>query len=917
MEEEYDYSKYTVVHSMDICSVRKTLMIYRANNRTSQLNVRYIPEEYFTIPLDFYYNKSSGNIVYGRQMIYHYRQYPPHEKYVHVPNFVEDLYKLYQRSRKGESATQDDTALCSAIASFLTKVYPFRRFKQENAFKTQHAFILPSQKYTDKDFINTTLRPLLQNTPWLTPVDSTSKTVFYSKIDTFTYYLNRLKLPGLRLEREKKYLYCSLQKTRDHRHLMLTVRFIRAVYDPDLIAASGKSMTALGGDMILSSKMISPALLLEIPINPTLAKMAKLAELLYNEIFAGEEWEERPTLLEKYNTDSSYKSPIHRLIYSILMSKTKDVWSREIDTDDLYNGEGNWSNMFCREEKLRLSCITYGDIMQLFDDVDVSSIKSEIKRYLEKYGDEEMFQSIVLIEEEKNMRSDLIDINPYKVHNLAFAEKYGQRFYLLRVKKAIVHFLEQLKKSKSTGVVSLRPWNLTEGCAYKIGNMVQLSNRIGRPVVIKPVGEIKQESSKEPSIQKEKLALIDKIQPYGYYVETNISCSNEIKMSLNQVIETTVDNKKLQRSTMSILDSSYQTSDMYDFIFDAIWSNINGHCADLQCRLSQKDESVDFDSYNTIRADMIDTIKKSMENKSNITQDLDKAIYHYNAKLNCTCDIIISHRLVVDIGLLPYLRSIASEIVASLKASAIFGNHKILCLLVTGDFLYKWLEQENSAYGELIWNQLQEAIISELNNKQLRVYLMMKKSMVLEDYTLNYKPFKLEMYRQVFSRRYYLKILAAPFMKNPRLYQDKGDRCILIPFMFTDLDDALIWEISLLPDECKGDSKCLLESKFYVINNPEDTHRVYWEASLVALSATENTDTSTMNVALISELDSYLSSVKTSKARSTFPIVVKIMPCSYLSAISLRLRLGIDASADDPLRYDHVAYSERLTLQKI
>lgn len=83
-------------------------------------------------------------------------------------------------------------------------------------------------------------------------------------------------------------------------------------------------------------------------------------------------------------------------------------------------------------------------------------------------------------------------------------------------------------------------------------------------------------------------------------------------MSLNQVIETTAEDDKLQRSTMSILDSSLQVLNMYGFIFDALWNTINRHCTDPQCKSLQNDESMDFDSYKIIRTDLMNAIKNSV-----------------------------------------------------------------------------------------------------------------------------------------------------------------------------------------------------------------------------------------------------------------------------------------------------------------
>lgn len=87
--------------------------------------------------------------------------------------------------------------------------------------------------------------------------------------------------------------------------------------------------------------------------------------------------------------------------------------------------------------------------------------------------------------------------------------------------------------------------------------------------------------------------------------------------------------------------------------------------------------------------------------------------------------------------------------------------------------------------------------------------------------------------------------------------------------------------------------------------------------SLTDLDNVDSALSSKMSVALMSDLMPLDSSIKALKARVTFPLEVKIAPSSYSAAINLQMRVGIDASADDPLGYNHVAYSERLTLQKI
>ncbi|KAG1122303.1 hypothetical protein G6F42_011607 [Rhizopus arrhizus] len=558
-------------------------------------------------------------------MILHYKQYPSHEKYVHVQDFLKDLYAVHQRACNGASLTQDNTALCSAITSFLTKIYPTHLSKERAASTAQYAFVLPDKKYTDGKFVEAFLAPILRNTPWRTSNDLESKIIFCSKFDTYAH--------RLRLQREKKYLLLSLQKIYNQRSLLLTVNFIRGVYDPDLIAASGRSMTALGGNTITTPKVLCLPMSIEIPIESTLAKMDKLANFLYVKVFAGEVEDSGPTQLDDYNTDSSYRSLIHRLICSISTSNCRDKWDQEIDTNGFV--DRSWSNMLSETNKLRLSLITYGDIIQLFDDVDILSVETDLGHYLQKHDNEEIFESIVILEKNENDELIYKKNKHHKSHNLVFTEEHCHRFYLLGIQKAMASFIKQWKKCKSTRGMSISPRDMTEGCAYKILKMVELSNKLGRPVLMKPNDGIKEEIGGASVFQNEKRVPIDKIQPYGYYVEANILCSNDITLSLNQVIEADFEDGKLQRFTLSILDSSCQIPDLYDSVFDTLWNIIDGHFTDPQCKSEHEDDPTDFDSYKAFKSDLVNMIRNNMETDRKKIHDLDEIIYPSYAKPRC------------------------------------------------------------------------------------------------------------------------------------------------------------------------------------------------------------------------------------------------------------------------------------------
>ncbi|KAL7326095.1 hypothetical protein PS15p_208486 [Mucor circinelloides] len=906
MEEKYDYSMYTTVCTISICSVSKYVSIYRVNSRISKASTGYIPEKYLEIPLGFYYNKENGTIIYGNLTILHHNQYSSHEKYVHVQDFLQDLYAVYQRACNGASLTQDNTALCSAISSFLTKIYPTCLSKERAASTTQYAFILPDKKYTDDKFVEAFLAPILRNTPWRTSNDLESKIILCSKFDTYAH--------RLQLQREKKYLLLSLQKIYNQRSLLLTVNFIRGVYDPDLIAASGRSMTALGGNTIITPKVLCLPMSIEIPIESTLAKMDKLANFLYIKVFAGEVEDSGPTQLDDYNADSNCGSLIHFLIHSILLAINNDKRHKVIDTIDLLNW--SWSNMLSETNMLRLSLITYGDIIQLFDDVDILSVETDLGHYLQKHDDEEIFESIVILEENEDdefvYKSKILP----KPQNFVISEKHCHGFYLLGIQKAMVSFIKQWKKCKSTRGMSFSPRYMTDGCAYKILKMVEFSNKLGRPVLMKPNDGIKEEIGGASVFQNEKRVLIDKIQPYGYYVEANILCSNDITLSLNQVIEADFEDGKLQRSTLSILDSSCQIPDLYDSVFDTLWNIIEGHFADPYCKSAHEDDPAGFDSYKTFKSDLVSMIRNNMETERKKINDIDEIIYPNYAKPRCGCNLIISHRFLMNAGILPYLKSISDALVSSLQTVAIFGNYKVACLLVSGKLLFNWLQQYNPTYGDFMWINLKAAIKSALRNKQLNTYLLMEKVLVLDDSVHAHKPLKLERYRQVFSNYYFLKISLLQ-KGNFRVYRDKGNCSVKVPIRIGE-DNSAYWRVSIATKDENEHCQCVYNEKFYIVFDSRVVDSVPCDIALYTLSTEqlENIDaamSSTMNASLVICFSYFLFPFE----QCTFPLEVNITPCSYLSAIDLRMRMGMNASANDPLKYNYIAYSERLTLQQM
>ncbi|KAL7325847.1 hypothetical protein PS15p_208275 [Mucor circinelloides] len=843
----------------------------------------------------------------------HYKQYPPKKRYIYVSNFLQDLYTLYQNGCDKKLHTYKHIALYSAIETFLTRIYPSQLTKEKDISSIQYIFILPSQEYTSKDFIDNIWLPLLQKTPWVKG-NFSNKTKFYNRFQCLTYYLNK----QIELQREHIHLIWILQCRPDSTKLLVNLAPVRMVYDPELVAASRKSIANLGENALLSAKLLYPTALFEIPIHTRNEKVDELANFLYMKVFADQERKSNHAVLDEYYTDSNNESLIHQLISAISKSFYKDKLDWEISVEHFINSN-QMDHLLTNENKSRLSLIKYNDVLQYFDDSRIFfSIRDEVLSATQKYCSEENFHNVIAIEEDewRSLAKEKEDHKGSPGYN--FAVEHCRRFYLIKAQSTIHRIVKGTPRCKNSTTWSYKERNLTDGCAYKILNMVELSSKIKQPIVVKSFDGGKDSSIADPVTRYGKFKLINQIQPYGYYVEANININNKIKMSLNQVIETADCVSGIIRSTLPISNVCCKATGVYEFILDRIWETITRNVMTQKDNATHQYEMTMKDSYELFKSSLTGVVKNCMESASANISDLDEIIYNHES--NSMCSISISHRFLMDVGLLPYLRTIAIMIVSSLAANAMFGKYEISCLVITGEFLYKWLEQYNPTYGSFIWNHLKSAIYSALNSNQSRTQLTMTKPIVFEDNICNYQPLKLEVYQQIFSKHYFV-FLSFAKQHNVRVHLDKGNHLISLPY--TTEGDRSIWKIPVSHSEEEGALRPILKDKLYISLDPERINQLNVSLRLMCLSGKELDDldeamSSQFNVALLVGHNIFNASVESIKNRISFPLEVEIQPTGYLPAVELKMRMGIDTSLlHNALRFDHTRYPERLTLQLI
>lgn len=243
----------------------------------------------------------------------HYKTYPPNKRYRHIVNFVQTLYKMYMcKCDDDQFGNNKSSILYLAIVKFLTRIYPRKlREVKDGLTRTQYMLILPEDHVHDKQFIERALRPLLEEASWVPANECKSKLLFTSNWECYLYSIQsseKLIRNDMRLQRERKYIICNIQKMAKQSKFLVTLETIQMVYDPDFVDASQGSIATLDKNALLSPKILNKIASLEIPVNCFLNKMEKVAKSIFLKVFA-----ETPTdvigndtLIDYYSSNKYY-----------------------------------------------------------------------------------------------------------------------------------------------------------------------------------------------------------------------------------------------------------------------------------------------------------------------------------------------------------------------------------------------------------------------------------------------------------------------------------------------------------------------------------------------------------------------------------------------------------------------------------
>ncbi|CAO0801371.1 unnamed protein product [Mucor circinelloides] len=671
---------------------------------------------------------------------------------------------------------------------------------QEHLSKSQFITLFPMGLLRDEEFIDDIVRPLLIEASWISHTDPKSKLLFLDQLEAILYGYQSDKILSRtfsEIKREKRYLCCLIQSGRDGDSFTLQLDIMHMRYDKHFIAASKSSLSS-SESPLLGPKFLPFSKTIQVP-GCMSKKLLELPRFLITRIFAGSPHKIsflHGDLLgfylgEEYRSIWYLEDLIQQLLRYMNMHEGTFDWNECIDKDIV-------SSLFQAEnleesEKNNLAGIRWSELSEFLLPMDMSYVLDEIQKYIKKH-------EFIL-----HNADDIIFVSsPIYRGRYLHMQNIFRTYQEENIKRAIYSLIRGEKLPRFDFSLNLLSWK--EGILFKILTMIELSNRLQKPIVLSTKVIRKNEHLANTQTQKREETLIQKMPCYGCYVEAKITCGESVKLYLHQVIDT-MDGK--QKSTLPISSAVIDIGNMYRAICDVLW-DASQEYSPLDCTSSL----ANYDHYMNFKASLtsfLDGIFASELSKEDGIHDLHDM---HVGSAECTCAVQISHGMILDMGIKSYLNSIAQSITSCLKNTFAFGKYKVGSLIITGSLLHKWTKLKNTLYRRFIWNQLEEELCLSLHHHQMRVQLIMSHADI--DLFPDEKLVKWEKYQQVLGeKRMFVEIQRNGI--SAKLYQDTGDRYKLIPSFQRDGKEH--WRFFLTEDTDDVLDQSGISKRYYIVPN--------------------------------------------------------------------------------------------------
>ncbi|KAI7893679.1 uncharacterized protein EV154DRAFT_600729 [Mucor mucedo] len=209
----------------------------------------------------------------------------------------------------------------------------------------------------------------------------------------------------------------------------------------------------------------------------------------------------------------------------------------------------------------------------------------------------------------------------------------------------------------------------------------------------------------------------------SYFVVAQIF-PQHVQLTLHQTVKLASTGE--DAATIIIEDKIVYFDDVYDELCKTVWKNMKSNCQINYC-ITHKDKNnkeYDFGSFQAYR-DIRQTLKQRILEL--LKDDSHNVDMNLHTKLNigdtCSCHMVISFRLVIELGLELIIKRIVTMLAASLTNYDQFGNYKTDYIFVLGDpFNLSYGSPFYTVYTTILQKAMDDGI--QANGRDTQAFVM-------------------------------------------------------------------------------------------------------------------------------------------------------------------------------------------------
>ncbi|OAD04964.1 hypothetical protein MUCCIDRAFT_80058 [Mucor lusitanicus CBS 277.49] len=179
----------------------------------------------------------------------------------------------------------------------------------------------------------------------------------------------------------------------------------------------------------------------------------------------------------------------------------------------------------------------------------------------------------------------------------------------------------------------------------------------------------------------------DLLPPNSFYVQAHIY-DNCVHFILNKVIEVTTNGGLQKAAFTATKEHIIKIDTMLDLAYESVWNHLQTveeqliACNQQDCTRYSSISSLDWKNYNAFETNFKAAFGSK---KANDNEALDTSIPIAISDI-CGCSMVITSRLLQDIGLNSALQALAAIVASSISSNSLFGLYNVSALIVTDNF---------------------------------------------------------------------------------------------------------------------------------------------------------------------------------------------------------------------------------------